>query len=96
MGMFEAKVTSKGQITLPAKIRDRLGVDAGDKVIFTESPDGSFRLQGQSRSLGDLKGIVSTGRKISAQDIAGWIEEARSRAVPKPNISRQRNRERKG
>lgn len=29
-----AKVTSKGQITLPKAVRDALGVHAGDKLIF--------------------------------------------------------------
>jgi AbrB family looped-hinge helix DNA binding protein len=35
-----ATVTSKGQITLPMKIRDGLNIKTGDKVIFTETKDG--------------------------------------------------------
>jgi len=31
-----AKVTSKGQITIPAEIRKRLGVKEGDKILFIE------------------------------------------------------------
>ena len=31
-----AKLTTKGQITIPAEIRKRLNVQAGDKVIFLE------------------------------------------------------------
>lgn len=31
-----AKVTSKGQITLPIDIRRKLGVKEGDKVLFIE------------------------------------------------------------
>lgn len=31
-----AKLTTKGQITIPAKIRRKLHVDAGDKVVFLE------------------------------------------------------------
>lgn len=27
-------VTSKGQVTLPAKVRKYLGIDAGDTIIF--------------------------------------------------------------
>jgi AbrB family looped-hinge helix DNA binding protein len=34
-----AKITSRGQITIPIDIRKRLGVKEGDKVIFIE--DGS-------------------------------------------------------
>lgn len=31
-----AKLTTKGQITIPAEIRRKLHVDAGDKVVFLE------------------------------------------------------------
>ena len=31
-----AKITSKGQITIPAAIRQKLGVKDGDKVLFVE------------------------------------------------------------
>ena len=31
-----AKITLRGQITIPAEIRKRLGVKDGDKVIFLE------------------------------------------------------------
>ncbi|KAB7516012.1 AbrB/MazE/SpoVT family DNA-binding domain-containing protein [Halosegnis rubeus] len=35
-----SKVTSKGQVTIPKSIRDRLGIEAGDEVIFEETDDG--------------------------------------------------------
>jgi len=35
-----AKVTSNGQITIPADIRRRLRIKDGDKVLFLESNDG--------------------------------------------------------
>ena len=31
-----AKVTSKGQITIPIDIRRKLGVKEGDKILFVE------------------------------------------------------------
>jgi len=34
-----AKVTSKGQITIPAQVRRMLGVKEGDKVIFWNEGD---------------------------------------------------------
>jgi len=37
--MITAKVTSKGQITLPKKIRKRLGVHPGEDVGFEERDD---------------------------------------------------------
>ncbi|MCL2366888.1 MAG: AbrB/MazE/SpoVT family DNA-binding domain-containing protein [Oscillospiraceae bacterium] len=38
--MEMAKVTSKGQITIPVSIRRRLNIDEGDKLLFIDSPDG--------------------------------------------------------
>ena len=34
--MITAKVTSKGQITLPKKVRQKLGVEPGEMVSFEE------------------------------------------------------------
>ena len=38
--MEMAKVTSKGQITIPVSIRRRLKIKEGDKLLFIDSPDG--------------------------------------------------------
>jgi len=35
-----AKVTSKGQITIPVSIRRRLSINEGDKLLFIDKPDG--------------------------------------------------------
>lgn len=40
----DAKVTSKGQITIPKSVRDRLGLRTGDQIEFIEEK-GSFRVQ---------------------------------------------------
>jgi AbrB family looped-hinge helix DNA binding protein len=38
--MEMAKVTSKGQITIPISIRKRLKINEGDKLLFIDRPDG--------------------------------------------------------
>ena len=35
----QAKITSKGQITVPLKIRNELGVKPGDRIIFEKEGD---------------------------------------------------------
>ena len=35
-----AKITSKGQITVPSDIRLRLGVRPGDRLVFEENESG--------------------------------------------------------
>lgn len=43
--MSTATVTSKGQITIPLSVRQRLGVDTGDRVEFVELDDGGFAIK---------------------------------------------------
>lgn len=37
-----AKITSKGQITIPAETRRLLGVKPGDKLAFTQTAEGDM------------------------------------------------------
>ena len=38
------KVTSKGQVTIPKPVRDRLGIKPGSAVAFELAPDGRIVL----------------------------------------------------
>jgi len=42
--MFTAKITSKGQITIPKKVRERMGVSEGESVYFVEE-GGVFHIK---------------------------------------------------
>jgi len=56
--MAIATLTSKGQITLPKVIRERLGVEAGDKIEFVETEPGVYKMIAATRDVRDLKGSV--------------------------------------
>jgi antitoxin PrlF len=56
--MATATLTSKGQITLPKVVRERLGVAAGDKVEFVETEPGVYKMIAATRDVRDLKGFV--------------------------------------
>jgi antitoxin PrlF len=56
--MATATLTSKGQITLPKVVRERLGVEAGDKVEFVETEPGVYKMIAATRDVRDLKGLV--------------------------------------
>ena len=56
--MATATVTTKGQITLPKIVRDRLGVGAGDKVEFVETSPGTFHVIAATRDVRTLKGMI--------------------------------------
>ena len=61
--MATAVLTSKGQITIPKEVRERLSVDTGDRVEFVEVKKGVFTLVAATRDVRELKGIVSKPSK---------------------------------
>jgi len=56
--MSVATVTSKGQITIPQDVRDRLHIVTGSRVEFAERPDGVIEFIPLTASIMDLKGIL--------------------------------------
>lgn len=84
MERISAKMTSKGQITLPAKLRTRLGVKPGDRIDFVEGEAGRIEILARSRSLADLRGILPyDGPPLSDADIVDLVDEARSQRAAK-------------
>ena len=55
--MYKAKITSKGQITLPVGLRKELGLETGESVVFFPEENGVFRVR-RTGSIRDLCGIV--------------------------------------
>ena len=64
-------ITSKGQVTLPKKFHDYLGVEPGAKVSFVLGPDGEVLVRAakdekparRTRSrFARLRGTLSTGK----------------------------------
>ena len=52
-------MTSKGQVTVPREIRDRLGLKSGDKMSFTMLADGTVVMRPKTRRLADLAGSLT-------------------------------------
>ena len=55
--MTVATITSKGQVTIPVRVRAALGVDAGDRIEFVEVEKGQFAIVAATRSVQELKGL---------------------------------------
>lgn len=51
-------LTSKGQVTVPVAVRERLGLHAGDEVEFEVAEDGSARMVKSERSVGRGRRVV--------------------------------------
>ncbi|MBN8557966.1 MAG: AbrB/MazE/SpoVT family DNA-binding domain-containing protein [Proteobacteria bacterium] len=78
---MQTTVTSKGQITVPKKVRDHLHLAAGDQVAFFVEPDGSVRLVPVTRSITMLKGCVPRpDRTLSVDEMDIAIAQGAARA----------------
>jgi antitoxin PrlF len=68
--MTAAKLTSKGQLTIPKDVRDALGVGPGDRVDFVRMADGNFAVMPATKSIKRLKGIIPKPRTpVSLEDM---------------------------
>ena len=56
--MPEAKLTSKGQITIPKAVRECLHLESGDRVRFVVQPDGSVVLRARNKPIDGLAGLL--------------------------------------
>ena len=63
-------ITSKGQVTIPKRVRDKLKLRAGDRLDFVVEPDGTARLVPVTTSIKELKGLLpKPKRKLSLEDM---------------------------
>jgi AbrB family looped-hinge helix DNA binding protein len=75
-------VSSRGQITLPAGVRKRLGIKAGG-VVLLEERDGEVVLR---------PAAVLEIENFSDEDIANWDKEDRLTASERAAITKKANR----
>ena len=57
--MSTAVLTSKGQVTIPAEVRRRRGIDTGDRIEFVEVEGGGFVIKPAVDDVRSLKGLLS-------------------------------------
>jgi len=74
----QAKLTSKGQITIPREIRRAMGVQAGDRLLF-ESDNKGIRVRPvRSESpFTKYRGIGNPGIGSGRKAIGRWIRKMR-------------------
>ena len=60
--MHSATMTSKGQMTVPKPIRDRLRLAAGDQVDFVVNERGEIVVRAATSDVKELKGLLRSGR----------------------------------
>jgi antitoxin PrlF len=80
--MTAATVTSKGQLTIPADIRDEFGIEPGHRVVFFKQLDGELGIKLIKLKKGSGAGILShyAGR-AEGTDLDAAIENSVSDGV---------------
>ncbi len=63
-----ATVTSKGQITIPKAIRDALGIEERDRLLFVVEGERLVLIPLRRRSLTDLYGALPATRPYPGHD----------------------------
>lgn len=77
----DAKVMSKGQVTIPKNIRNALGVSTGDRVTFIVE-NGQVRvinsaIYAMQKFQQQMKGEAKKAGFYSEEDVAEWITSSR-------------------
>lgn len=83
--MHTATMTSKGQMTVPKPIRDRLRIGAGDLVDFIVNDRGEIVVRAATSDVKELRGLLRAGRarkpaiRIEQMNAAVLKEHSRNR-----------------
>ena len=74
----QAKVTSKGQITVPQEVRRALGVRVGDRLVF-ESVGQEVRVRAvkTKSAFSKYRGIGNPGVGSGRKNISIWLRRLR-------------------
>jgi antitoxin PrlF len=72
--MTTATMTSKGQVTIPAEVRQRMGLGTGDRIEFVELETGGFAMKPAIDDVRSLKGALRKPQKpVSVEDMHAAI-----------------------
>ena len=75
-----SKITSKGQITLPKKIRNALDLHPGNRVEFILNNEGQVHMIPVKTSIKELKGMVPAPDKpVTIREMQEAIEKGAGR-----------------
>jgi antitoxin PrlF len=66
--MHSSTLTTKGQVTIPADLRKRLNLSAGDQVRF-ELVDGAIRLVKREDRVEAAFGLIRSDHAVSDDDL---------------------------
>ena len=65
-----ATLTSKGQVTIPISVREALGIQQGDRILFVADSNGNYSIRPQRSSHHQVAGILHDQVKKSFSEEA--------------------------
>jgi antitoxin PrlF len=80
--MITGTISSKGQITIPKKIRELLKVETSDKIIFVPLEDGKVVISSKQNSASALFGMLKhrrPTRPVSLKKMESAIKKRRAK-----------------
>ncbi|MGH7622159.1 MAG: AbrB/MazE/SpoVT family DNA-binding domain-containing protein [Gemmatimonadaceae bacterium] len=70
-------MTSKGQITVPKTVRERLNVGPGDYLVFREEANGTIVVEAATSDVMSLAGSVSSKvRGVTVEAMQDAVQQA--------------------
>ena len=74
--MATATITGKGQVTIPAEVRQRMGLGTGDRIEFVELATGDFAIKPAIDDVRSLKGALRKPQKpVGVDDMNAAIRK---------------------
>lgn len=70
--MAESTVTSKGQTTVPAQVREVLHAEPGTRLEWHITPDGDVIVRAKIASIVELAGALKTDKHVDVEDMNPW------------------------
>ena len=71
--MSAVTITTKGQVTIPVDVRQRLGLESGDRIEFVEI-EGGFAIRPAIDDVRTLKGLLRKPAKpVTIEDMNAVI-----------------------
>lgn len=79
--MAAVTVSSKGQVTIPARVRAAMGLEPGSRVEFVETGGGQYAIVPVTSPVTALKGMLrKPPAPVSVEDMANAIALRGSKA----------------
>jgi AbrB family looped-hinge helix DNA binding protein len=88
MGIYDVRISDKGQLTVPVEVRRKLGIAGAQKLMLRDLPGGGVEIVPKKQGLKGLKGLFGKPAKPINDDeeimATVWERNRPDRKGPRP------------